>query len=58
MSTFADMSIDLDIIYFANARLFLDRSAQSSVDSILWSCYDWVCYDYKFESTEVRAIAI
>ena len=32
--------------------------ARSSVDSILWLCYDWVCYDYKFESTEDRATAI
>ena len=26
--------------------------------AVLGLCYDWVCYNYKFESTEDRATAI
>ena len=45
---------------FAKVRLFLDSSCAtfSLLKFMVIFCYDWVCYDYKFESTEDPATAI
>ena len=44
----------------SKASLFLDRSCVifSWLNFMVMLCHDWVCYDFKFESTEDHATAI
>ena len=44
--------MNIVILLYVKSVYFYSVVAQSSVDS-----YDWVYYDYKFESTEVRETA-
>ena len=46
--------------FFTKVCLFLGGSCAifSWLNFMVMLCYDWVYYDYKFESTENRAIAI
>ena len=53
------------LLFFTNlvshkVCLFSDPSCAifSCLNSMAMLCYDWVCYDYKFESTEDRKTAI
>ena len=50
--------MNLVILLYVKSVYFYIAVAQSSVDSILWLCYDWVHYHYKFESTDDRETAI